>query len=111
MFTPRCVWEGKAIKNPEEDFRRAQRVEQYRLGEQALYIPAGLRWHYIPLDEIQAAEETHRSVTAGKCVAVTEKRPGLLLHAGGETFALPLEQRASLEKLLAAVGPGRSEDP
>ena len=95
--------EGKEIENPAEDFRAAQRVEQYRLGPEALYIPAGLRWNYLPLREIQEAEEAHRSVTAGKCVAVTERRPTLLLKTESQTFTLNLERPASLKPFLDAL--------
>ena len=103
MLRPNCLLPGKEIASPEEDFRRAKRIEQYRVSEQALYIPAGLRWNYIPLREVREAEESHRSVTAGKCVAVTEKRPSLLLHTGEESFQLNLEKGQSLDALLAAV--------
>ena len=102
-----CLLEGQDIPSPEEDFRAAKRLEQYRLGAGALYIPAGLRWNYLPLAAIRTAEESHRCVTAGKCVAVTERRPVLLLHTASEDFTLPLEKAESLRTLLAALPDGR----
>ena len=103
MFKPVSMLEGKSIASPEEDFRAARRVEQYRLGKAALYIPAGLRWNYLPLSEIRKAEESHRSVTAGKCVAVTEKRPTLLVETEAGSFHFPLERQESLQLILAAI--------
>lgn len=95
--------EGKEIRTPEEDFRKAKKVEQYRIGERAVYLPAGLRWNYLPLAEIREAEEAHRAVTAGKCVAVTERRPTLWLKTEGGTVTLDLERPASLPLLLEAI--------
>ena len=49
MFAPTSLLEGKSIPDPAEDLKKARRVEQYRLGARALYIPEGLRWRYLPL--------------------------------------------------------------
>ena len=38
---------GVEIENIAEDFKNALKIEQYRLGKQALYFPAGLRWAYL----------------------------------------------------------------
>ena len=103
-----CLLAGCELENAAEDFRAAQRVEQYRLSERAVYIPAGLRWNYLPLRAVGKAEESHRSVTAGKCVAVTERRPTLLLEADGQEFTLPLEKPESLRRLLDAVGAAKA---
>ena len=107
MFKPTSLLEGKTIDSPEADLRAAKRVEQYRISEKALYIPAGLRWTYLPLSEIESAEESHRCVVAGKCVAVEEKRPSLLLRAGGKEFSFNLEKAASLEILMERIWASR----
>ena len=103
MFTPSCLLEGKQIDDPAGDLRSARRVEQYRISSQAVYIPNGLRWSYIPLSEIREAEESHRSVSAGKCVSVVECRPVLELRTEHESFKLNLERAESLEVLLKAI--------
>lgn len=103
MAAPTCLLAGKSIPDPAADLKGARRIEQYRLGDRALYIPAGFHWSYLPLAEILEAEESHRSVTAGKCVAVTEKRPTLLLKTAEGSFPLPLEKRQSLQLLLSAI--------
>lgn len=95
--------EGATIEAPEEDYRTAARVEQYRVGTRAFYVPSGLRWKYLPFSAILGAEESHHSVTAGKCVAVTERRPALRLLTREGTLQFPLEKGESLRKLLDAI--------
>ena len=94
---------GKEIDNAEADFLAAERIEQYRLGSAALYIPAGLRWNYIPLSAIKRAEEAHRVISSGKCVSVEIKRPTLRLTTDAGEFSLNLEKSESLQKMLARL--------
>lgn len=102
MAGPKCLIPGAEQENAAEDLKKAARVEQYRVSARALYIPAGFRWNYIPFGAVQKAEEWHFNVTAGKCVAVTEKRPSLRLETTAGDFTFPLEKPESLQKLLAA---------
>ena len=48
-------------------------------------------------------------MTAGKCVAVTEKRPTLQLDTETESFLLPLERPESLRLLIDAVREAAAE--
>ena len=95
---------GREIENAAEDFRDALRVEQYRIGRAAVYFPAGFRWEYIPLTEIQSVGDSHRSVTAGHCVTVTERKPAVELVTGAGSFTLSLERSESVQKVLASIG-------
>ncbi|MBQ6464931.1 MAG: hypothetical protein IJJ43_01510 [Oscillospiraceae bacterium] len=103
MAEPKSLIPGAGVENASEDLKSAARVEQYRVSGKALYIPAGFRWNCIPFSAVKKAEEWHFNVTAGKCVAVTEKRPSLRLETTGGDFTFPLEKAESLEKLLAAI--------
>ena len=105
MFTPTSLLEGKQIEDPAADLRGAKRVEQYRVSSRALYLPSGLRWTYIPLSEVREIAESHRSVSAGKCVSVVERRPVLEVRTEQETFKLNLEKAASVETLLRILRP------
>ena len=105
MFTPTSLINGKSIADPAEDLRSAKRIEQYRVSAQAVYIPSGLRWTYIPLSEIHGVEESHRVVSAGKCVSVVEHRPVLEVRTDQESFKLNLEKDASIRTLLELVRP------
>ena len=102
MAEPKCLIPGAELENAAEDLKKAARVEQYRVSARALYIPAGFRWNYVPFNAVQKAEEWHFNVTAGKCVAVTEKRPSLRLETTAGDFTFPLEKPESLQKLLVA---------
>ena len=92
-----------ALPNPEEDFRSAARVEQYRISEAALYIPEGFHWKYIPLSAVEKAEESFRVISAGHCVPVREKRPELDLTVGHETVHLQLEKESSMQTILSVL--------
>ena len=105
MFVPESLIPGKVIDDVKADFRAAERVEQYRLGKDAVYIPAGLRWNYIPRSEIQSASASHRTVNAGHCVTVQVRTPSLEIVTAAGSFDLNLEKQASLDKLLAALEP------
>lgn len=109
MAVPNCMLKGKEIADVKEDFRNARRVEQYRLGKQALYLPEGLRWNYLPLSEILKVEESFRVISAGHCVPVREKRPEIdILTEKGSVVHLQLEKQESMKQILDAVSAGKS---
>ena len=98
-----CLLPGKELPELKEDFKNAQRLEQYRLGRLALYLPRGFAWEYLPLDEITKAERARRVITAGHCVTVREEKPAVDLVTETETFTLNLEKPASAQSLLDAL--------
>ena len=95
---------GVELGNAAEDFRGAVRIEQYRVGKAAVYLPAGFKWDYIPLEAVERAEDGHRSVTAGHCVTVTERKPAVELTTAGGCFTLNLDKAESAAKILDAIG-------
>ena len=103
MAAPNCMLKGKEIPNVKEDFRGARLVEQYRLGNRALYLPEGLRWNYIPLSEIRKAEESFRVISAGHCVPVREKRPEIDLVTDNGSVHLQLEKQENMKLILDAI--------
>ena len=103
MLTPKCLVPGQELEQVKEDFRAAQRVEQYRIGKAALYLPEGLRWNYLPYSAIRKAEESFRVISAGHCVPVREKRPEIDLETETGTVHLQLEKQESMQKLLDAL--------
>ncbi|MBR3175297.1 MAG: hypothetical protein IKF55_05480 [Oscillospiraceae bacterium] len=107
MFTPSCMLDGMEIENVKEDFRDAQRIEQYRVSKTALYLPDGMRWKYIPLKAISQMEESFRVISAGHCVPVREKRPELDLITEAGTVHISLEKQASMQKLLEILRKSR----
>ena len=105
MFKPNSLIAGAEIGDPSGDFRAAQKIEQYRVGKEAIYLPAGLRWNYIPFSAIRSVGEAHRTVSAGHCVTVEMKMPALSLETSAGPMTLNLEKPESLQKMLDAVGP------
>ncbi len=107
MAAPTSLLEGKTIENVKEDFRAARRVEQYRLGQDALYLPKGLRWEYIPLAEIRSAQASRRVVSAGHCVTVREEKPAVDLQTDAGVVTLNLERKENMQLILDAVSAAR----
>ena len=95
---------GTEIADAAADLRGALKVEQYRVGKEAIYLPAGLRWEYIPRSALKSAADSHRSVTAGHCVTVTERKPAVELVTDTGSFTLNLDRSDSVGKLLSALG-------
>lgn len=103
MAAPQSLIKGLSIEDAAEDFKAAKRVEQYRVGAKAFYVPAGFRWNYVPFSAVKKAEEWHFNVTAGKCVAVTERRPSLRLETTDGDFTFPLEKPDSVQTILGMI--------
>ena len=95
--------EGKSLASPAEDFRNAMKVEQYRVSPAAVYIPSGFSWEYLPLSEVRSAEGSHRNITAGHCVTVTERKPAVELATETGSFTLNLEKNESVQKILSVI--------
>ena len=90
---------GIGAEGISEDFRSSQKIEQYRLGNKALYIPDGFRWNYIPLQAIKKADESFRVISGGHCVPLREKRPELDLDTEIGTIHLQLEKQNSMKTI------------
>ncbi len=103
MFTPESLIPGITVTDARKDLRDAERIEQYRLGKKAVYIPAGLKWNYIPRSAIQSASSSHRTVSAGHCVTVEVKTPALEIVTAEKSFDLHLEKAASLDRFLEVL--------
>ena len=91
---------GAEISDAKKDFSDAVRIEQYRLGKEAVYIPAGLKWNYIPKSAITGVSSSSRTVSAGHCVTVEVQTPSLEIVTSAGCFDLYLEKQASLNRFL-----------
>ena len=102
MFTPESLIPGIVLDDVKADFKAAERIEQWK---DAVYIPAGLKWNYVPRRAIRSAEASHRTVNAGHCVTVRVRTPALTIVTDAESFELSLEKQASLDRFLAVLAP------
>ena len=94
---------GTEVEGINDDFRSSQKIEQYRLGKKALYIPEGFRWNYIPLQAIKEADESFRVISGGHCVPIREKRPELDLNTEIGTIHLQMEKENSMKAVQDAL--------
>ena len=107
MFEPLPMVEGLTIENAKEDFRAAEKVEQYRISSRALYLPEGLKWKYLPLGAVKKAEESYRVVSAGHCVTVREKKPEIDLMTDTGPVHLQLEKQDSMRRIIDRIQSGK----
>ena len=105
-----CLLPGSELPDVKEDFRSARKLEQYRLGEKAVYLPRGLAWEYIPRRAILRAEQSRRVITAGHCVTVREEKPAVDLVTEAQVFTLSLEKAASAGTVLEILGGGERKE-
>ena len=61
-------------------------------------------WEYVPLSAVVSADGSHRNVTAGHCVTVTERKPAVALITDAGSFTLNLDKADSVQKILDAIG-------
>lgn len=101
-FTP--VIQGAVLDDPGADFRTSRTVEQYRVGNRALYIPDGFfRWQYIPKSEIHAVIRTTVTQTGQSRIApYSVQRPmvRVMYHDGFRCLDMEHARNAELLKQL-----------
>ena len=110
MFEPRCLMPGKEIENVKGDFRAAKRIEQYRIGKTALYMPEGFLWNYIPVSEIRGVEESYRVLPGGHCNPIRAKRPELDIITESKTYPLPLDREESVGKFISTLKESKANE-
>lgn len=92
------------LDDPGADFRRAHPLEQYRVGEKALYIPDGFfKWKYIPKREIHGVIRSKVTQTGHSKIApycVTKPMVRIMYHDGFVCLDMEHERNAQLLKEL-----------
>ncbi len=94
---------GHELDDPAEDFKQATRVEQYRVSSQAIYIPAGFRWNYLPLSGVVSVEASTQTLSAGHCVTVQIPRPTLVVMTPDGAQLLGVDKAQSLDSILDVI--------
>ena len=100
--------ENFTIANPEADYKTAEKIDKYRIGTEAFYMPAGFKEQYIPLGIIEHAEARSRIYSANTCTGGAGMNvPVLVLTIGGKKEILQfgkLDKARLAEALLSAGG-------
>ena len=90
-----------------EDFKKSKRVEKYRIGEKAVYIPAGFSWKYLLKEDIQLVRKGKWLIQSENGVApFSMEAPALRLGAvfHGSTGPAP---PASGRRVCSGTGKGK----
>ena len=54
LFKITPLLEDAVIDNPAADLKKAVTIEQFKAGEEALFMPDGFNWQYLPYRELKA---------------------------------------------------------
>lgn len=93
-----------------EDFKKSLRVEKFRIGEKAVYIPAGFSWRYLLTEDIQSVIQGKWLIQSDNGVApFAMEAPALRLRYPGGEVILELEKEKNAEKALALIGRGQGK--
>lgn len=91
-------------REAEGDYKRSQRIESYRIGEQFLFLPVGISWKYIPLKEIQRTEAGQWKYSGkGCCVRVNMELPSLEVFCGELQISLRFNVESSVKQMRKAI--------
>ncbi len=84
-----------------EDFKKSVRIEKFRIGEKAVYIPSGFSWKYLRKEEIETIIKGKWLIQSENGIAPWAKEaPAIRLrHRGGEEI-LELEKEKSAQRAL-----------
>ena len=103
------IADGGAQNDPslKEDFKKSVRIEKFRIGEKAVYIPAGFSWKYLLKKDIETIIKGKWLIQSENGVAPrAQEAPAIRLrHRGGEEI-LELEKEKSAVKALELLGHG-----
>ena len=88
-----------------EDFKKSLRVEKFRIGKKAVYIPAGFFWKYLLKEDISSIVKGRWFIQSENGVApFAMEAPAIRLrHPGGEEV-LDLEKEKNALKALELIG-------
>ena len=87
-----------------EDFRKSRRIEKYRIGAAAVYIPAGFAWKYLLLEDIQKVIRGRWLIQSDNGVApFAMEAPAIRLRFSDGEEILQLEKKKNAAEILALL--------
>ena len=110
LFAMKSLARSASLENMSEDYRSAERVEQFRVSDEAIYFPAFPGNQYLPFEALHHVKvrDTALSVkgTCGKQIPMTCLR----LAYDGEFYKdFLFEKRAKVDEILALIRTRRPE--
>ena len=111
LFELKSMSAKHTLENAAEDYRAAQKVAQYRVGREAVYVPAFPGNRYVPFSAVTKAFSKNSSLpikgTCGKAIPVVKVR---LFYDGKEFYQeLMVETHAQANTVLDALAAARPE--
>jgi hypothetical protein len=103
-FVPVPLKKDALLNDPQADIRSAEKIEKYKISENALYIPYGFKWQYLPLDQIV---ETHRAVnqvTSEGCCDYAVDLPAIAVKYGDDKIYLDFNEEKNAERMRKRLG-------
>ena len=109
LFELKSMSAACMLENAAEDYRSAQKVAQYRVGREAVYIPAFPGNRYVPFSAVTKAFSKNSALpvkgTCGKAIPVVKVR---LFYDGDEFYQeLLVETHAQANTVLDALAAAR----
>lgn len=111
LFELKSMSADCTLRTAAEDYRAAQKVAQYRVGREAVYVPAFPGNRYVPFSAVTKAFSKNSALpvkgTCGKAIPVVKVR---LFYDGDEFYQeLLVETHAQANTVLDALAAARPE--
>lgn len=111
FMTPKCASNTGAVKDIKSDFKNAEKIGEYRFGDEACYLPENPGWIYIPYQSIDNAKNAVLQVTHSCCSGGhTMPTPSILLHFDGGNKTLQFDTETESKKAFEKITAGQTAD-
>jgi len=92
---------GRTVTDPKSDYKSAVKVEQYRVSDNAVYLP---RNEYIPLDAVEKVQLRNGMMSTKGCCGLSIPVFNVILFYGAiRPKGLMCEKEASAEKIISLI--------
>lgn len=112
LFELKSLSAHHALETAAEDYRSAQKVAQYRVGREAVYVPAFPGNRYVPFSAVTRAFSKNSSLpikgTCGKAIPVVKVR---VFYDGEFYQELLVEKRQDADLILDRIAAARPDVP
>ena len=112
LFELKSLSAHHALETAAEDYRAAQKVAQYRVGREAVYVPAFPGNRYVPFSAVTRAFSKNSSLpikgTCGKAIPVVKVR---VFYDGEFYQELLVEKRQDADLILDRIAAARPDVP
>ena len=92
---------GRIIEDPKAEYKTAEKIEQYRISENAVFLP---RNEYIPLDAVEKLQLRNTMLTTKGCCGLSIPVWNVVLFYGAvRPKGLMCEKEANARHLIEAI--------